>query len=193
MGAEMRLLRGLRGALAAASVCGLVVVSSAGATTVTVGQHFTPTDTCGSNTYLQTGVASGTSYAVPKGGVITSWSVEEAASTVPGLKLKVGRSAGVGTYTIVADAAAGAQTPNSVNTYKAHIPVKGGDLIGMSHTGGFAECGDVTSNSMDTYVWRAATCRRGRPSRSVPPPVPSSISQSRSRWIAWSRNSKARR
>jgi hypothetical protein len=47
--------------------------ASAVATTVTVGQLFTPNyDACSPGTALVTGVASGNSYRVPKAGVITS-------------------------------------------------------------------------------------------------------------------------
>jgi PASTA domain len=147
----VRLRRGVCGALLVALACGLLSASSAGATTVTVGQLFTPMSGCGGATFLQTGMASGTSYTVPTAGVITSWSFEDGASAVSGLKLKVGRSATVGNYTIVADAAAGTQVANTVNTYSAHIPVKAGDLIGLFATGS-GPCASVTGNAADTLV-----------------------------------------
>jgi hypothetical protein len=120
---------------------------------VRVGQLFTPNSTCGPGTYLQTGVAGGRSYTVPKAGVITSWSFKDADSKVSGLKLKVGRSAaGYDSYKIVADAAAGSQKKNAVNTYMAHIKVKAGDLIGL-YTSGSGDCGSFPTNSGDTNVY----------------------------------------
>ncbi|MGN6169161.1 MAG: hypothetical protein ACTHQQ_13475, partial [Solirubrobacteraceae bacterium] len=72
---------------------------------MTIGQLFKPTADCvGGFSSLVTGVASGTSYVVPKAGVITSWSWHAGAHPVLGLELKVGRSAGGGSYKIVGDA-----------------------------------------------------------------------------------------
>jgi hypothetical protein len=132
-----------------ASVFGGLCVAGAGAKTVRVGQLFTPTGSCSGtpNTVLQTGVASGTSYTVRKAGVITSWSFEDGAIPLSVLKLKVGRRAGAGMYKIVAEAAAGSQLANSVNTYSAHIPVKAGDVIGL--LAGDGNCGSGTGNSSD--------------------------------------------
>jgi hypothetical protein len=145
-------VRSCVGALVAALACGLLSVSSAGAKTVTVGQLFTPETSCfGLFTALQTGVASGNSYVVPKAGVITSWSFHDGVTPVSALKLKVGRSVGGGRYKLVAQAKAGPQTANAVHTYKAHIAVVAGDLIGYSNTGG--TCGTHTGNSLDTYAF----------------------------------------
>ncbi len=128
-----KLSKGAFGALVVASVFGILSASAATAKTVTVGQLFTPKTSCyASYTGLVTGVASGTSYVVPKAGVITSWSFHDGATPVAAVKLKVGRGAGSGKYTIVGSAKAGAQTANSVNTYKAHIAVKAGDLLGYT-------------------------------------------------------------
>jgi beta-lactam-binding protein with PASTA domain len=148
----MRLGRGAGGALLAALVCGLLIVSSAGARTVTVGQLLTPNHECANDTFLQTGVSGGTSYTVPKPGVITSWSFQDGVSTVSGLKLKVGRSVGSGNYKIVADATAGTQTVNAVNTYPAHIPVKAGDLIGL-YTSVFGSICTALTGGGDTDVF----------------------------------------
>jgi beta-lactam-binding protein with PASTA domain len=107
------------------------------------------------STLLQTGVDSGASYTVPKAGVVTSWSFDDGPTTVPGLKLKVGRSAGtVNTYKIVGEATAGTQTANAVNTYKTHIGVKAGDLIGIYENGG--ACFDRTNDPLDTLVAKSA-------------------------------------
>jgi hypothetical protein len=144
---------GLVRGLVVVSAFGLVSAAGAAAKTVTVGQlGFTPNQACAVDTFLQTGVASGRSYTVPKAGVITSWSFQEAVSTVPGLKLKVASSAGSGMYTTVAEAAAGNQTALKVNTFKAHIPVEAGDLIGL-YESAEGECAADTNNSLDTLVY----------------------------------------
>jgi hypothetical protein len=134
------------------SACGLLSVSGADAKTVTVGQLFVPTGFCNvpQITYLQTGVAGGTPYTVPKAGVITSWSFEAGVDVVSGLKLKVGRSELGANYMIVAEATAGVQNANTVNTYSAHIPVKAGDLIGLFAAGG--DCTTYTGHGKDSYA-----------------------------------------
>jgi PASTA domain len=157
----MRVGRGFCGALLAALACGLLSVSSTGATTVKVGQLFTPNAGCGPYTFLQAGVGSGTSYTVPKSGVITSWSFQDAPhSTVSRLRLKVGRSAGSGMYKTVGSATAGTQKANSVNTYSTHIPVKAGDLIGI-YTRGGGLCGEATSNGGDVLLSAAGNQMAG--------------------------------
>jgi hypothetical protein len=138
-------------ALVVVSAFGIVSVSGAAAKTVTIGQLFKPTADCvGGFSSLVTGVASGTSYVVPKAGVITSWSWHAGATPVNGLELKVGRSAGGGNYKIVGQANAGIETANTVRTYTAHIPVRAGDLIGIFQNGG--NCDTYTGNSMDTLA-----------------------------------------
>jgi hypothetical protein len=136
----------------AALVWGGLFAASAGAKTVKVGQLFTPNFTCSpGRTALQTGVASGPSYTVPKAGVITSWSWHDGVNIVPKLRLKVGRPTGTAnTYKIVGQDTAGTQTPNTVHTYSAHIPVRAGDLIGVYQHGG--SCLSITGNAGDTDV-----------------------------------------
>jgi hypothetical protein len=134
---------------------GCLCAASATAKTLTVGQLFTPKFSCVGSpnqnyTVLQTAVASGKSYRVPKTGLITSWSFHDGAAKVPGLRLKVGRGEGAGMYKIVAQAKAGAQRRNSVNTYKTHIHVKAGDVIGIYENGG--NCGKRTHNALDQFV-----------------------------------------
>jgi PASTA domain len=142
----------LLGVLACLAAVGLAIPATAAARTVTVGQLFTPRYACTRLlTYLVTGVASGTSYTVPKPGVITSWSFGDGATAVAELKLKVGRSAASGRYTIVAQAAAGKQITKSVNTYSAHIPVRAGDLIGLVQDGG--NCATDTFTPTDSAVF----------------------------------------
>ena len=140
---------------AALGCSGLLASATAQATTTaTVGQLFAPADSCApSFTDLQTGVASGTSYTVPFAGVITSWAFQDGATPVAGLKLKVARPAGGGSFTIIGEAAAGAQLANSVNTYQTQIPVAAGDLIGIHEEGG--DCVTGTASSADTNAFAA--------------------------------------
>ena len=148
-------------ALLVGLACGFLSVASAGAKTVTVGQLFTPAQvSCFPGTALVPSVASGNSYRIPKAGVITSWSFHDGANTVPGLKLKVGRHAGGGTFKIVGSALAGTQTPNAVHTYHVHIRVRAGDLIGEYENGG--SCGTQTGTTADKYWWiNTSEARRG--------------------------------
>lgn len=135
-----------------APALGFLSVSGVAARTVTLGHLFTPTPpSCQAGyTVLVTGVASGRSYVVPKAGVITSWSFHDGVNPVAGLKLKVGHSGGSGTYKIIGEATAGTQKANTVNTYKTHIAVKAGDLIGIYEDGG--SCLSA-GNARDTFVY----------------------------------------
>jgi hypothetical protein len=152
MRATGNLGQGVWRALVIACVFGGLCAAGAAAKTVTVGQLFAPNFYCGGpDTWLQTGVASGTSYTVPKAGVITSWSWYDGAASEDDLKLKVARSAGTGTYKIVGEDIAGPQTANAIQTYSAHIPVHAGDLLGISATSG--SCGSNTSSAADTYAY----------------------------------------
>jgi hypothetical protein len=81
---------------------------------------------------LQFTSGEGNPYTVAAAGVITSWSFQTGSSAVPGLKLKVARpQSALGSYLFIGESAAGAQTPNAVNTYPANIPVRAGDTIGI--------------------------------------------------------------
>lgn len=156
MRAATSLDRSVRCAALIAAVFGGVSAASAAATTVKVGQLFTPNyPSCSGGTALQTHVASGNSYRVPKDGVITSWSWHDGANTVPGLQLKVGRQKSGATYKIVGQATAGGQTPNTVHTYHTHIRVHAGDLIGVYENGG--SCYSATSSPKDRYAWVQGT------------------------------------
>ena len=137
--------------LVVASTFGILSASSAAAKSVTIGQLSTPNQSCVAATLLQPG-AAGASYTVPKAGVITSWSFQDAGTINPGLKLKVARPTGTAdTYKIVAEDTAGTQTPNTVNTYSAHIPVRAGNFLGI-YQGGGAICATHTGNPADVFA-----------------------------------------
>lgn len=139
-------------ALALAAV-GALVPANLHAAPITVGQLFTPTQGCAPQTFLQTGVASGTSYSVPTAGVITQWSFQNGTTPPGGLKLKVGRPQGGNSYEIVGEAPAGSQTPNSFDTYPAQIPVSAGDVIGIYQSDAPAvECAINTGDVSDTFA-----------------------------------------
>ena len=135
-----------------ALACALCLpTSSAWAATTTVGQLAQPgsTTNCNGRTFLGTGVSSGVSYTVPVAGVITSWSFWDGATTITGLKLKVGRPNG-GHFTIVGSATAGPQAGLTINTYTANIPVQAGDVIGI-YSGSLGDCLLDTGNTSDTF------------------------------------------
>lgn len=147
----------LLGLLAALAAIAMAIPMTAAAKTVTVGQRFTPSDGCNPGTILETSMVSGTSYVVPKAGVITSWSFHDAAMPVTGLRLKVGRVAGSGMYKIVGQATAGTQAPNVINTYRTHIAVHAGDLLGLYEDGG-GDCATIFSETNpDTYLFDSGT------------------------------------
>lgn len=140
---------GRRGGLTVglALVVGLLLPTTVEARSVTIGQLFTPTLGCSPPdlTVLQLG-AVGRTYVVPRTGMITSWSFETGTAIVPDLTLKVARPSGGG-YRIAAQAVAGAQKANSVNTYKAKIRVKVGEVLGIFENGG--DCASITTSPID--------------------------------------------
>ena len=145
-----------------ASVAVIVVTvlaaASSGASAAThVGVTFTP----GSGNFclggpdwevLQTGRASGPSYATPSDGVLTVWSfqADDAVQTV--LTLRVFRPTGTAhQYQVIADGSELKTIPASsgLHNFPTRIPVKAGDFIGIRATTG--ECGVNTLNPADTY------------------------------------------
>ena len=122
-----------------------IAASTSFAATATVGQLFTPVNNCvGPFTYLQTRSPSlGASYVIPFDGVITSWAWHAGATPVTGLKLKVGHAVGGGQFVIDTEAPAGSQTPNAATSYPANIPVKAGEIIGITQNGGNCISPDV--------------------------------------------------
>ena len=92
---------------------------------------------------------SGNSYEVPSNGVITSWSFQNGATPVQGLKLKVGRPGGGTKFTIVGESVGGPQTANALVTKPARIAVLRRDYIGIFEASGM--CQLATSSSNDIY------------------------------------------
>jgi hypothetical protein len=122
----------------------------------TVGETFTPTTpgTCSgipAFEVVQTGRASGPSYAAPSAGVFTSWSFQAGAANTT-LTLRVFHPTGTAhEYKVVADAGAmeTVAASSGLRTFPAQISVQTGDLVGIHATTG--TCASSTGNSADTY------------------------------------------
>ena len=125
----------------------------------TVGQVPGPASSmCTADTFLQTGVASGPSYAVGTG-VITAWDFWDGNPIAAGLKLKVGRLSLAGA-TIVGESAASGQLANQLQQFQARIPVQSGDIIGI-YTGGSGPCSIMTGNTSGNFFYAAGDLATG--------------------------------
>ena len=134
--------------LAAAMAVSLVGAPGASAAT-TLGQLFAPTAACNNIARLQV-AASGTPYEVPSKGVITSWSFQNGAQPVQGLKFKVGHPGGGTMYTMIGEGAGGPQTANTVTTHATRVPVVQGDYFGIYAASG--QCYLATTFQWDIYA-----------------------------------------
>jgi len=118
----------------------------------TVGQTFTPTASCISETDYQTGVASGTSFVLPFSGVITSWSFQ-AAATPPTLKLKVGRGTGLSSYTTIGESALVTPAPNALSSFPTRILAAANDVLGVfAATSGACAMQTGSLADTDSYI-----------------------------------------
>ena len=135
-----------------------LVAAPPGASAAThVGATFTP----GSGNFclggpdwevLQTGRASGPSYATPSAGVLTVWSFQADDMVQTVLTLRVFRPTGTAhQYRVIADGSELKTIPASsgLHNFPTRIPVNAGDFIGIHATSG--ECGINTGNPADTY------------------------------------------
>jgi hypothetical protein len=96
-------------------------------------------------TDLQSGSPGGR-YVVPFAGVITSWSFDAPAASVPTLKFKVARSTGGNEFVIVGEDGPRTPTAGVLNTFATQIPVQVGDLIGD-----YRVSGGLFARSDDNY------------------------------------------
>jgi hypothetical protein len=132
----VQVIRRLLG-FAAVSASLVLIPASAGAS-VTVGQlapGSSPTgfsDPGGHWDLTQPTVTSGNTFVVPGNGTITSWSHNAAAGTGQMLAFKVFRPVTGSTYMAVGHDGPRLLTGGAVNTFQCNIPVKSGDLIGLS-------------------------------------------------------------
>jgi hypothetical protein len=124
-----------------------------------VGQAPGPASSpCSPDTFLQTGVASGTSYTVQSAGVIVFWDFWTGSPVPSDLKLKVGRPSGAGATIVGEDPATGA-TPNADNTFGARIPVQAGDDIEI-YTSGTGPC-SIPAGTSDTFAYASGDLAPG--------------------------------
>jgi hypothetical protein len=93
-------------------------------------------------------------YQAPTAGVITSWSTNAAAGSGQQLRLKVYRRTSAFSFTVVAHDGPRPLAPSALNTFPAAIPVKQGDVIGLSvpsaSAGGTTACVFETGNPEDS-------------------------------------------
>jgi RTX calcium-binding nonapeptide repeat (4 copies) len=131
-----RLMRRL--SLASAVVgAGLMVAPSGASAASLIGETFTPSVGCASNTTRLQNVSPGDQYSAPTDGVITRWSFQ-APATPPQLKFKVGRPAGGDSFTMIGQSELVVPVADVLNSYFVQIPVNAGDIIGLwTATNGF--------------------------------------------------------
>lgn len=86
----------------------------------------------GTVVFVQTEAVGDPSYAVPPGGsVITGWSHKANLASGRELGLKLLRSQGDGTFTVVGGSEMEVLEPSTVNTFPTRVPAQGGDLLGL--------------------------------------------------------------
>jgi len=119
--------RALLGALA---ISGLVAAPASAASII--GSTSSPTVNCGAGyTFVQDPSPPGVPYAAPSNGVITSWRFE-ATGGPPQIKFKAFRPTGGGHFKVLAESAATVPAASTSTTYPIRIPVRAGDVIGLS-------------------------------------------------------------
>jgi len=129
------------------SVVALSLAASASPATasVTIGQ--TAGDSipspCSPDDQAQGPVSTGTQYAVPStGGIVnwtlTSWSHQARAASDQQLKVKMWRQVSGLTYTVVGQDGPRILASGVLNTFTASIPVKPGDILGITPTSNVA-------------------------------------------------------
>jgi hypothetical protein len=101
------------------------------------------------STWVQTASSPfSASYVVPEDGVITAWRTAANDNDGP-LKLKVFRPEGPpGTYRTVGESAAETLRPSAGNAFVTNIPVRAGDVLGLTNVGE-ASCLVPTSRAAD--------------------------------------------
>ena len=144
-------------------VIAFAVLPAAADGAVTVGQTLPPIYNCdGTYEIVQTGVASGNSYRVPSDGVITSWSSQGTTMGTTTVKIKLFRPTGtMNEFTVAGQSALGVVPASSaVASFTTRIPVKAGDLLGISKgSGGCAY--QITGSTSDTNAFRAGDAPDG--------------------------------
>jgi hypothetical protein len=130
-----------------AGITAAVAAPSPASAATQIGETFAPSETCDTNTVLQTGSPGG-QYTVQAPGVITSWSFLAPATPPTQLRLKVARPApGDGYFTIVGQSDVQAPVANVLNTYPIQISVQPGDVIGFFFSPASQTCSSVPVDS----------------------------------------------
>jgi hypothetical protein len=162
----------LAGSLAALSLATCASPAPASAS-VTIGQ--TGADdpvTCSSDDEAQPPVSTGTQYEVPStGGVVnwtlTSWSHQaKAISDEQQIKVKVWRQVSGLTYTVVGQDGPRILTSGVLNTFAASIPVKPGDILGITPVTDNTFC--AFGPPVETYYFGAGDTPTGAQQTFIP-------------------------
>ena len=109
---------------------------------MTIGQVGTPVSANCVDSYdwVQPTVTSGNSYVVKGAGTITSWSHIAQLGAGQRLKLKVFRPVAGLTYTVVGHDGPRDLVSGAFHTFPASIPVKAGDVLGLTSVAGGPGC-----------------------------------------------------
>ncbi len=128
--------------VACLSALSLTVSASPAGATVTIGQVGTPVSANCVDSYdwVQPTVTSGNSYIVKGAGTITSWSHIAQLGAGQRLKLKVFRPVAGSTYTVVGQDVPRDLVSGAFHTFPASIPVKAGDVLGLTSLAGGPGC-----------------------------------------------------
>jgi hypothetical protein len=182
-------------AFAAAALIAPAAAPSAQAA-VAIGQ--TGTDSapiCSADDEAQPSVSTGRPYEVPSTGgignwILTSWSHEAGAASGQQAKVKVWRQVSGLTYTVVGQDGPRNLASSVLNTFTASIPVKSGDILGITPTSGGVLCafgpsgetyylgdGDAATGAQVTFT--AFTGRRLNVSATLEPANTFTIGQTR--------------
>lgn len=107
-------------------------------------------------------------------GTLTKWTVN-AASTGGTVRLRILRPVGHGRLKFVRSSALQTIQDFGPNTYKAHIPVKRGDVLGLTNTtsGLYMENSDDPSRAVKYFDYSAPQSRGtvGKPNQTYPQPL----------------------
>lgn len=108
---------------------------------------------CGMGDYLQSTIASGTSYVVPAGGgVITMWQSRGRSTFTGSGRLQVWRAALDGGFTLVGRSSVETFTANMAPLYSTQIPVVAGDTIGLRLNLDQSGCKFSTGDNGDLFL-----------------------------------------
>ena len=130
-------------------------VQAKAGTSTTIGQLAPDpamTSGCTTGSVVQVSTAVTGQYVVPAGGgVVTSWSTSTRASGSSGGQVVFWTPAAGDTWAVVAKSTLQPLTPSTVNTFPVRIPVPGGALLGLHHSGSQA-CVTAAPGNLAAYA-----------------------------------------